>query len=316
MNNIICIAGPTASGKTALAVEIAKLTGGEVVSCDSMQVYKRMDIGTAKPTEDEKQGVPHHMLDVAEPDEDFSVSKYCAMATPVVDDILARGKTAIIAGGTGLYMDSLVRGNAFAPFPSTGMREKLEAQADARGMEAMLSLLASVDPDSAARLHPSDQRRIIRAAEVYLETGKTITQHNLETQAVPPKYRPLWIGLDFTDRAELYSRIDRRVDLMLAQGLLEEIQGLLDAGTPPTATSLQAIGYKEPMAALRGELTLAEAVDKIKQESRRYAKRQLTWFRRNRAINWIYHQEPVSFPQVWEQAQRILEKPPCGGDEK
>ena len=192
MNNIICIAGPTASGKTALAVELAKKLGGEVVSCDSMQIYRRMDIGTAKPTREEMQGIVHHMLDVAEPDEDFSVSRYCEMATPIVDDIIARGKTAIIAGGTGLYMDSLIKGNDFAPFPSTGMREKLEAQADAEGMEAMLSLLNSIDPEAAARLHPADRKRIIRALEVYYETGDTITEHNRRTQAIPPRYSPLW----------------------------------------------------------------------------------------------------------------------------
>ena len=153
MNNIICIAGPTASGKTALAVELAKITNGEIISCDSMQIYRRMDIGTAKPTEEEKQGIVHHMIDICEPDDDFSVSRYCDMATPILDDILARGKTAIIAGGTGLYMDSLIKGNDFAPFPSTGMREKLEAQADREGMEAMLSLLNSIDPEAAAKLH-------------------------------------------------------------------------------------------------------------------------------------------------------------------
>ena len=173
MSRIICIAGPTASGKTALAVELAKLYNGEVVSCDSMQVYKRMDIGTAKPTAEEMQGIPHHMLDVAEPWEEFSVSRYCKMATPILDDILARGKTAIIAGGTGLYMDALIRGNDFAPFPSTGMREKLEAQADREGMEAMLELLHTIDPEAATRLHLKDRKRIIRALEVYLETGET-----------------------------------------------------------------------------------------------------------------------------------------------
>ena len=226
MNNIICVAGPTASGKTALAVELAKEFDGEVVSCDSMQVYKRMDIGTAKPTEEEKQGIIHHMLDVAEPWEDFSVSRYCAMATPIVDDILARGKAAIVAGGTGLYMDSLIRGNDFAPFPATGMREKLEKQADEQGMEAMLALLASIDPDSAARLHLKDRKRIIRALEVYYETGETITAHNLKTQAIPPKYTPLWLGLDFADRADLYKRSDLRVQIMLEQGLVEEIRSL------------------------------------------------------------------------------------------
>ena len=307
MNNIICLAGPTASGKTALAVELAKEFHGEVVSCDSMQIYRRMDIGTAKPTEEEKQGIVHHMLDVAEPWENFSVSRYCEMASPIIDDIIARGKTAIIAGGTGLYMDSLIKGNDFAPFPATGMRDKLEKQADEEGLEAMHSLLASIDPDSAARLPLADRKRIIRALEVYYETGETITSHNIKTQSVPPKYSPLWLGLDFEDRADLYSRIDLRMEIMLQQGLVEEIRSLLAEGIPPKATSLQAIGYKEPMAALRGEMTLAEAADKIKQESRRYAKRQLTWFRRNKDLHWIYNKEPVSFDAVWQQAEKIID---------
>ena len=256
MNNIICIAGPTASGKTALAVALAKELNGEVVSCDSMQVYKRMDIGTAKPTPEEMQGIPHHMIDVAEPWEDFSVSRYCEMAAPIVDDIISRGKTAIIAGGTGLYMDSLIRGSAFAPFPSTGVRERLEAQADAEGMEAMLSRLRAVDPDSAARLHLSDRKRIIRALEVFLETGETITEHNRKTQAVPPRYTPLWLGLDFSERGELYRRIDLRVGKMLEMGLIEEIQSLLDSGIPEKATAMQAIGYKEFVDALDGRCTI------------------------------------------------------------
>ena len=207
MNNIICIAGPTASGKTALAVELAKELNGEVVSCDSMQVYKRMDIGTAKPTAEEMQGIPHHMLDVAQAWEDFSVSRYCNQAAPIVDDIIAQGKTAIIAGGTGLYMDSLIRGNSFAPCPSTGVREALEARAEAEGILPLLEELAQVDPESTGRLHPSDRKRIIRALEVYRETGITITEHNRRTREVPPKYRPVWLGLDFSDRAALYRRI-------------------------------------------------------------------------------------------------------------
>ena len=287
MNNIICIAGPTASGKTALAVELAKEFDGEVVSCDSMQVYRRMDIGTAKPSAEERQEIPHHMIDVADPDEDFSVSRYCAMAAPIVDDIIARGKTAIIAGGTGLYMDSLIRGNEFAPFPSTGMREKLEAQADAEGMEAMLSLLQRIDPDAGERLHPADRKRIIRALEVYYETGETITAHNLKTQAIPPRYAPLWLGLDFDPRAELYRRIDLRVDIMLEQGLVEEIRTLLASGIPGTATAMQAIGYKEFVSALAGSGSIGEAADQVRQASRHYAKRQLTWFRRNKNIHWL-----------------------------
>ena len=306
MNNIICIAGPTASGKTALAATLAKELNGEVVSCDSMQVYKRMDIGTAKPTLEEMQGIPHHMIDVAEPWEDFSVSRYCDMAAPIVDDILSRGKTAVIAGGTGLYMDALIRGNAFAPFPATGVRERLEAQADADGMEAMLSRLRAVDPDAARRLHLSDRKRILRALEVYLETGETITEHNRKTQAVPPRYSPLWLGLDFARRGELYRRIDLRVGLMLQQGLVEEIRGLLAEGIPERATAMQAIGYKEFVDALDGRCTIEEAADQVRQSSRRYAKRQLTWFRRNKAIHWLIRDTGDTGREILENARRIV----------
>jgi len=306
LNNIICIAGPTASGKTALAVELAKELNGEVVSCDSMQVYRRMDIGTAKPTAQEMQGIVHHMLDVAEPDEDFSVSRYCEMASAIVDDIVARGKTAIIAGGTGLYMDSLIKGNDFAPFPSTGMREKLEAQADAEGMEAMLRLLNSIDPDAAARLHLKDRKRIIRALEVYYETGETITEHNRKTQAIPPKYTPLWLGLDFEDRADLYSRIDRRVDVMLEAGLVQEIRNLLAEGIPPKCTAMQAIGYKEFVDALDGKISIAEAADQVRQASRHYAKRQLTWFRRNPNMHWLTRKPGADFTKILAAARQII----------
>ena len=304
MNNIICIAGPTASGKTALAVELAKITNGEVVSCDSMQIYRRMDIGTAKPTKEEMQGIPHHMIDVCEPDEDFSVSRYCEMATPIVDDIIARGKTAIIAGGTGLYMDSLIKGNTFAPFPSTGMREKLEAQADSEGMYAMIALLQSIDPEAAQRIH--DRKRIIRALEVYYETGETITEHNRRTQAIPPRYSPLWLGLDFADRQELYSRIDLRVDIMLEQGLVEEIRTLLASGISAKCTAMQAIGYKEFVAALEGIGTIEEAAEEVKKSSRHYAKRQLTWFRRNKEMHWLTRQAGQSTDKIIEDARRIL----------
>ena len=294
MDKIICVVGPTASGKTGLAVALALRFGGEVLSCDSMQLYRHMDIGTATPTVAEMRGVPHHMLSVVDPAEDFSVGRYVEMAEPILRDILARGKTAVICGGTGLYADSLLSGRTFAPCPSTGRREALERMADQQGIEAVLAYLRTFDPQSADRLHPGDRRRILRAAEVYLETGKTMTQHNEETQKIPPKYTAAWIGLDFLDRADLYRRIDRRVEQMMAGGLLEEVRALLARGVPAGATSLQAIGYKEPMAALRGEITLEQAVEAIQRESRRYAKRQLTWFRRNGAIHWIRQAaEPV-----------------------
>ena len=306
MNNIICIAGPTASGKTALAVELAKALNGEVISCDSMQIYESMNIGTAKPTKREMQGIAHYMLDVAHPSEDFSVSRYCEMADPILQDILARGKTAIIAGGTGLYMDALIRGNDFAPCPSTGMREKLEAQADQEGMEAMLALLNSIDPDAAAKLHIADRKRIIRALEVYYETGETITAHNLKTQSIPPKYAPLWFALEDADRADLYDRIDSRVDKMLEEGLLDEIRMLLARGIPKKSTAMQAIGYKEFIDYLDGHCSLEEAADLVKQASRRYAKRQLTWFRRNKNIHWLRREKGQSTKEIVAQALQIV----------
>lgn len=306
MDNIICIAGPTASGKTALAVALAKELNGEVVSCDSMQIYKYMDIGTAKPTQDEMDGIPHHMLDVAEPWEDFSVSRYCEMAAPIVDDIVSRGKVAIVAGGTGLYMDSLIRGNSFAPFPSTGMREKLEQQADREGMEAMLALLQSIDPDAAAKLHLSDRKRILRALEVYYETGETITAHNIRTQSIPPRYQPVWLGIADADRNDLYERIDHRVDKMLSDGLLDEIRSLLSMGIPPKCTALQAIGYKEFINAFNGLCPIEDAANQVKQSSRHYAKRQLTWFRRNDRITWLLRKKDEGISEIITCARQVL----------
>jgi len=306
MKNLICIAGPTASGKTALAVKLAKEYNGEVISCDSMQIYKRMDIGTAKPTAEEMDGIPHHMLSVAEPWEDFSVSRYCEMAAPIVDDVLARGKTAIIAGGTGLYMDALIRGNSFAPYPTTGRREELEALAAKEGIQAVLNQLQAVDPESANRLHPSDQKRIIRALEVYLETGETITEHNRKTQLLPPRYNPVWFALEDTERAALYRRIDRRVDVMLEQGLIDEIRSLLAEGVPEKCTAMQAIGYKEFLDVLNGSCTMAEATALVQQSSRKYAKRQLTWFRRNPNIHWLRREAGETTEEIVGKARQFL----------
>jgi len=302
MNNLICIAGPTASGKTALSIALAKETDAEIVSCDSMQVYKRMDIGTAKPTVEEREGIPHHMLDVADPEEDFSVSRYCSIAAPIVDDILARGKTAIIVGGTGLYMDSLIKGNDFAPFPSTGMRQMLEE----KPIEAVYAQLQAIDPEAAARLHLSDKKRIIRAMEVYLETGQTITEHNRRTQLIPPKYHPVWFALEDENRQDLYDRIDRRVESMLRQGLIGEIEDLLQSGISPKCTAMQAIGYKEFVAALNGSISIEEAATQVQRASRHYAKRQLTWFRRNSAIHWLRRSPQTTQEEILQAARQFL----------
>lgn len=302
MDKIVCVVGPTASGKTALSVALAKALNGEVISADSMQLYRGMDVGTAKVTPEEMDGIPHHMIDVAEPWESFSAARYVEMADPLLQDILHRGKTAIIAGGTGLYVDALMAGRTFAPYPETGRRQALEQEAEVQGMEHMLSRLKAVDPDSAARLHLADRKRIIRALEVYEETGKTITQHNLETQAVPDKYQPVWLGLTYEPRQLLYDRIDLRVDNMLEQGLLEEIRSLLDRGIPRQCTAMQAIGYKEFLPVLDGSEQLETAVEQVKQGSRRYAKRQLTWFRRNPKIHWILQNRETTGSDVFSQA--------------
>ena len=305
MNKVICVVGPTASGKTALAIELAKQLDGEVVSCDSMQIYKRMDIGTAKPTAEEMQGIVHHMIDILEPTEDFSVSRYTEMATPIVDDILSRGKTAIIAGGTGLYVDSLIKGNDFSPIPATGHRERLEKQMETEGLETLLAQLRQIDPEAAERSQ-NNPRRIIRALEVYFETGQTITAHNAKTQAIPPRYQPVWIGLDFESRSDLYARIDRRVEIMLEQGLLKEIEELLSSGIPEKATAMQAIGYKEFVDALAGRCPMEWAVAQVQQSSRRYAKRQLTWFRHNPNMHWIIREPDTPAGEILESARQIL----------
>ena len=305
MNNIICVVGPTASGKTALAVELAKCFDGEVVSCDSMQIYRRMDIGTAKPTVEEMQGIPHHMIDICEPDEAFSVSRYVELADPIVQDILSRGKRVIIAGGTGLYVDALIRGNDFAPFPSTGCRERLEARLENEGLEVLAEELRAVDPEALERSQ-GNPRRIIRALEVWQETGETITMHNLRTQSVPPKYNPLWIGLDYVNRQDLYDRIDLRVELMLKDGLLDEIRSILGSGIPESATAMQAIGYKEFVDAMAGRDTMANAIASVQQSSRRYAKRQLTWFRKNPNMNWICRKNGQSSEEILEIARQLV----------
>lgn len=306
MDRIICIAGPTASGKTELSLYLAEQLHGEIISCDSMQVYKRMDIGTAKPSMQERRGIIHHMMDVAEPWEEMSAGRFTQMADPILQDILSRGKTAILAGGTGLYMDSLIRGNDFAPIPATGVRERLQLRARQEGTAVLLEELRAVDPQTAARLHLADEKRIIRALEVYLEAGKTITAHNEETQKIPPKYEPCWIGLNYVNREDLYNRINLRVDKMLEAGLMGELEQLLAEGIPEGCTALQAIGYKEFIPVLRGQRPLEAAAEEVKQSSRRYAKRQLTWFRRNKAIGWIYKERDTEFSKVSQEARRLI----------
>ena len=285
---VVCVVGPTASGKTALGVWLAKHYNGEVVSCDSMQIYRRMDIGTAKPTREEMDGVPHHMIDVADPEEDYSAERYRREAVPVVDDILARGKLPIIVGGTGLYLDALLNGHDFA-VKSTGWREKLQKKYDEEGIQPLWEALTEIDPESATRLHPMDTKRVIRALEVWYETGETISAHNAATRLLPPRYTALKLGLNYENRADLYARIDARVEEMAASGLADEVRALLESGVSSGCTAMQAIGYKELCAAVEDGGDLTAALDEVKLRSRQYAKRQLTWFSRDRTTQWYRH---------------------------
>ena len=295
---IICVAGPTGCGKTALGVALAKRFGGEVVSADSMQIYRGMSIGSAAPTPDETQGVPHYMIAVADPSESWSVARYVGAATPIIDDILSRGKRPFLVGGTGLWMEAVFRQGGFAPGQSGGqVRRQLEAELKRDGIEPLLRELREADPAAAHRLHASDEKRILRALEVYRETGKTITEHNEATKALPPRYRALWLGLRYQDRDEMKAALDRRVDAMMEAGLLEEVKALA-ASAPRSATALQAIGYKELLPVLDGEKTLADGIAEVKLRTRQYAKRQLTWFRRNPEIYWLERREGQDFSEL------------------
>ena len=304
---ILCVVGPTACGKTKMGVLLAKRYSGEVVSVDSMQIYRGMTIGTAAPTAEEMDGVPHHMIAVADPSEQWSVARYVQTAVPIVDDILSRGKLPILVGGTGLWLDALVRGRDFAGGHAGGaVRKKLQARLAAEGIEALLSELRQVDPEAAERLHPADEKRILRALEVYYETGETISAHNARTAAQPPRYDAVWIGLRFADRQDMKDLIGRRVDKMVEAGLLQEVRGLLAGGLSRESTALQAIGYKEFLAVADGTATEAEAIEEVKLRSRQYAKRQLTWLRRNPDIHWIEWQKERDFSRAVQVSTEIL----------
>ena len=305
--DILVICGPTASGKTALAAALARRFGGEVVSADSMQVYRRMDIGTAKPTAEEMQGVPHHMLDVADPEENYSVARYVREAVPIVDGILTRGKLPVVAGGTGLYIDNLIAGRQFAPFaPDSGLRQSLQARVRLDGLPALRVHLEQADPEAAAKIHPNDEKRTIRALEVWLSTGKTITRHDRESQALPRRYAPLTIALNFRERPWLWERIDRRVDEMMERGLEREVRRLLADGVPQGCTAMQAIGYKELAAAILEGRALSEGAEEVKLRSRQYAKRQLTWFRRNREAHWFCWEKIPDFSAALDFSTKLI----------
>ena len=307
MKKVICVVGPTACGKTKLGVLLAQKYNGEVVSCDSMQIYRGMTIGTAAATPDEMEGIPHHMLAVADPEESWSAARYAEAATPVVEDIFARGKRPILVGGTGLWLDALLRGHRFAPGRAgSAVRTHLETRLAEDGIGPLLEELRRVDPVSAEKLHPSDEKRILRALEVFQETGQTISAHDAAERALPPKFPSVKIGLRFADREDMKALIDRRVDAMVENGLLDEVRALLDRGLPRSATALQAIGYKEFAGVLEGEKTEAEAIDEVKLRSRQYAKRQLTWLRRDERIHWIDWEKNRDFVRAMQISTEIL----------
>lgn len=304
---VVCIVGPTACGKTALGVRLAQLYGGEVVSADSMQLYRGMEIGTASPTQEERCGVAHHMIGVADPKEPYSVARYVTEASACVDHLLECGRLPIIVGGTGLYMDALVAGRDFAGGLEGGaVREALKRRLECEGIAALYGRLCEIDPTAAQKIHPHNVKRVLRALEVYEQTGETITSHNIRTQARAPRYGAVYIGLTYEARSDLYEVIDARVDAMLARGLLDEVRALRDAGVGADTTAMQAIGYKELLPVLDGECDLASAAESIKRRSRQYAKRQLTWLKRNERIHWIYWKKTRDIESACQISTNIL----------
>ena len=305
---VVSVVGPTASGKTKLSVELAKSFNGEIISADSMQIYKDMTIATAKPSVEEMQGIPHHLMDFLPPDSTYSVAMFTEDAKRCIEDISGRGRLPIIVGGTGLYVDSLLNNIRFYDGArDEELTNRLWDEYNENGVEPLLNQLESVDPVSAQKLSAErNPKRIIRAIEFYHTTGSTITEQNERSRLIPSPYKAIKIGLSFNDRQKLYDRIDLRVDLMLRQGLLEEAREVLSS--PLSATSVKAIGYKELAPYINGEDTLDNCVEKLKRETRRSAKRQLTWFRRDKDINWLYADEYDSFEELFSAAVSIINK--------
>jgi tRNA dimethylallyltransferase len=303
---ILVIVGPTASGKTALSISCAEKFGGEIVSADSMQIYEGLDIATAKPTADEMHGIKHYMIGFLPADKTYSVADYVCDAEKYIKDIHVRGKLPIIVGGTGLYIDSLVNNIKFTQSPTDNeLRVKLQTECEEKGSEAMLSKLRAFDPDYAASLHPNNVKRIIRALEIYYSTGENMSSALKKSISEPSQYEPVFIGINYRDRAKLYERIDKRVDLMLDKGLLKEAETYLgNMGS----TAVQAIGYKELKPYLSGEAELSQCVENLKRATRNYAKRQLTWFHRNQNINWIYPDEYDTRDKMLNKVYEIIER--------
>ncbi|MBE6844467.1 MAG: tRNA (adenosine(37)-N6)-dimethylallyltransferase MiaA [Ruminococcus sp.] len=304
---VIVVAGPTASGKTALGVEIAKAYNGEVVSADSMQIYKGMDIATAKPTAEEMCGVPHHLIDFLERDKAFSVADYVELAGEKIRDISSRGKTPVIVGGTGLYISSLIDNIQFPDIKSDPLiRKRIEEQMAEKGCEVVFEQLKQCDPETAAELHPNNTVRVIRALEVFEITGRKLSSFKEESRLVPSPYDALIFGLNFNERQKLYDRINRRVDIMLENGLVKEAREVYEAGEMKTAAN--AIGFKELIPYFENDANLDECTEKIKQETRRYAKRQLTWFRKNAKIQWIMLDEFDNKDKILDYCKKNIAK--------
>ena len=284
---LFVLTGPTAVGKTSLSIALAKKLGGEIISADSMQIYKYMDIGTAKVKAEEMEDVPHHLIDIVYPDEEFTVSDYQKQATKLIKELNHKGRLPIIVGGTGLYINSLVYELQFAKVPpNEELRQRYEELANSYGNEYLHEKLSRIDEESSQRIHVADRKRIIRALEIYEETGKTMTEYNKNFRKETNKYDLAMVCLNM-DRAQLYERINKRVDLMLNDGLVEEVKVILKMGYDKESVALQGIGYKEIIMYLDGQISLDRAVELIKQGSRNYAKRQLTWFRRDKRIHWV-----------------------------
>lgn len=283
----IVVVGATASGKTALGVHIAKSFNGEVISADSMQIYKGMDIATAKPTTEEMDGVKHHLIDFVDVHEQYSVSNYCNDAKNVFDEISKNNKLPVIVGGTGLYIDSFLSNTKFLESASSDkIRKELLLEAEKKGVESLYDELKVIDPNAAKKIHPNNIVRVVRALEIYKTTGKTLTEQNKLSHITESDIEPLHIGINYSDREKLYERINKRVDIMLQNGLLEEATQFYELNPSKTATN--AIGYKELKPFIDGQLSFDVCVENLKRETRRYAKRQITWFKRNKNINWVY----------------------------
>lgn len=302
---VLVIAGPTASGKTSLAVELAKRYDGEIVSADSMQIYKGMDIATAKPTEKEKQGIPHHLMDFLESDTDFSVAEYVRLANEKIAEIIQRKKLPIVAGGTGLYISSLVDNIQFEEIKGDGeYRKSLEREAHEKGNSVLLERLRKVDRETADTLHENNLPRIIRALEVFETTGQKLSDLKKKSREIPSPYEFVMVGLNFSDRQVLYDRINKRVDIMLENGLLKEAETVFK--TDGLKTASQAIGYKELFPYFEGKAELDECIEKLKQYTRNYAKRQLTWFRRDDRIHWIMLEEDDDKEKILEKYEKVI----------